>query len=64
MDEGLVKVITALEILPAVLLRLAQDLVLDQPQFVQALAGQLGVDRYDVLFSTREYKKTSMRFFE
>ena len=32
-------------------------------QFVAGLARELGLDRYDILFSTEEYKKVSMRFF-
>jgi radical SAM protein with 4Fe4S-binding SPASM domain len=32
-------------------------------EFVEGLAGELGLERYDILFSTQEYKKESMRFF-
>jgi hypothetical protein len=35
----------------------------ERPEFVAGLARELGLSRYDILFSTQEYKKESMRFF-
>jgi siroheme decarboxylase len=32
-------------------------------RFVASLAAEPGLERHDVLFSTREYKKNAMRFF-
>ncbi len=32
-------------------------------RFVESLADELGISEYDVLFSTTEYKKTSMKYF-
>ncbi len=33
-------------------------------RFVQGVAARHGLEDYDILFSTAEYKKTSMRYFE
>ena len=35
----------------------------DCRRIAERLAEQVGIDRYDVVFSTREFKKTSPRYF-